>query len=93
MADIKTRDAVKGTIKTIDKAAIASERSIRPDDPVAGHNNADGVVVIRPAHSPHGLGIPDAPGLLAVGNGFAIGDGLQSVPAFHAEGGTTQADG
>ena len=27
MADIKTRDAVKGTIKTIDKAAIASERT------------------------------------------------------------------
>lgn len=26
MADIKTRDAVKGTIKTMDKAAIASER-------------------------------------------------------------------
>ncbi|NMS88132.1 transglycosylase, partial [Clostridioides difficile] len=26
MADIKTRDAVKGMIKTIDKAAIASER-------------------------------------------------------------------
>ena len=26
MADIKTRDAVKGTIKTIDKAAIVSER-------------------------------------------------------------------
>ena len=26
MADIKTRDAVKGTVKTIDKAAIASER-------------------------------------------------------------------
>ena len=26
MADIKTRDAVKGTIKTIDKTAIASER-------------------------------------------------------------------
>ena len=26
MADIETRDAVKGTIKTIDKAAIASER-------------------------------------------------------------------
>ena len=26
MADIKTRDAVKGTIKTLDKAAIASER-------------------------------------------------------------------
>ena len=26
MADVKTRDAVKGTIKTIDKAAVASER-------------------------------------------------------------------
>ena len=26
MADIKTRDAVKGTIKTIDKAAIVTER-------------------------------------------------------------------
>lgn len=26
MADIKTRDAVKGTIKTIDKSAVASER-------------------------------------------------------------------
>ena len=26
MANIKTRDAVKGTIKTIDKAAVASER-------------------------------------------------------------------
>ena len=26
MAKIKTRDAVKGTIKTIDKAAVASER-------------------------------------------------------------------
>ena len=29
MADIKTRDAVKGTIKTIDKAAVASERMNR----------------------------------------------------------------
>ena len=28
MADIKTRDAVKGTIKTIDKAAVASERVV-----------------------------------------------------------------
>ena len=26
MADIKTRDAVRGTIKTLDKAAVASER-------------------------------------------------------------------
>lgn len=26
MADIKTRDAVKGTIKTIDKAAVAGQR-------------------------------------------------------------------
>lgn len=26
MADIKTRDAVKGTVKTIDKAAVASQR-------------------------------------------------------------------
>lgn len=26
MADIKTRDAVKGTIKTIDKSAVAAER-------------------------------------------------------------------
>ena len=26
MADIKTRDAVKGTIKTLDKAAISGER-------------------------------------------------------------------
>ena len=26
MADIKTRDAVKGTIKTLDKAAVAGER-------------------------------------------------------------------
>ena len=26
MADIKTRDIIKGTIKTIDKAAVASER-------------------------------------------------------------------
>ena len=26
MAKIKTRDAVKGTIKAIDKAAVASER-------------------------------------------------------------------
>ena len=26
MADIKTKDAVKGTIKTIDKAAIAGQR-------------------------------------------------------------------
>ena len=26
MADIKTKDSVKGTIKTIDKAAVASDR-------------------------------------------------------------------
>ena len=26
MADIKTRDVVKGSIKTIDKAAVAGER-------------------------------------------------------------------
>lgn len=31
MAKIKTRDAVKGTIKTIDKAAVASERTIHTD--------------------------------------------------------------
>ena len=28
MADIKTRDVVKGTIKKIDKAAIAADRSL-----------------------------------------------------------------
>ena len=30
MADIKTRDAVKGTIKTLDKAAIAGRRMKSP---------------------------------------------------------------
>lgn len=29
MADIKTRDVVKGTIKTIDKAAVAGDRMKR----------------------------------------------------------------
>ena len=29
MADIKTRDAVKGTIKTIDKAAIAQHHKLK----------------------------------------------------------------
>ena len=29
MADIKTRDVVKGSIKTIDKAAVAGERMKR----------------------------------------------------------------
>ena len=29
MADIKTRDVVKGSIKTIDKAAVAGERMMQ----------------------------------------------------------------
>lgn len=29
MADIKTKDAIKGTIKTLDKAAVASQRMKR----------------------------------------------------------------
>ena len=35
MADIKTRDVVKGTIKKIDKAAIAADRTLFPSYPVA----------------------------------------------------------
>ena len=55
-------------------AAVAGERSVRPDHPMAGHDDADGIVVIGPAHSPNGLRFPDAFRLLAIGDRFPIGN-------------------
>ena len=56
-------------------AAIPGQRAVCADDPVAGYDDADGVVVICAADGPHSFGIPDAPGLFAVGDGFSVGDG------------------
>lgn len=74
-------------------AAVTGQGPVGADDTMAGNNNADGVMVIGAADRPHSLGAADTSGLLAVGDGFAIGDGLQGLPAFQAERRAFHAEG
>ena len=74
-------------------AAVASQRAVRTDHPVARNHNADRIVVIRSADSPNRFGIANAFGLFSVGDGFPIGDGLQRLLALYAERRAFQANG
>ena len=74
-------------------AAVAGQRAVRTDHPVARNHNADGVVVIRSADSSNSFRIADTFCLFAVGDGFPIGDGLQRLLALYAERRAFQANG
>ena len=45
-------------------AAIARQRAIGPNHPVAGHHDGNGIAAIGKAHRPHGIGIAQPLGQL-----------------------------
>ena len=74
-------------------AAVAGQRAVRTDHPVARNHNADRIVVIRSADSPNSFGIANAFRLFAIGDGFPIRNGLQRLLALYAERRAFQANG
>ena len=51
------------------------QRSVGPDDAMAGDEEGQRVAMIGPAHSPDGFGPADLGRDLRVGSGLAVGDG------------------
>src|SRR5664279_2354953 len=58
------------------------QRTIRADDPMAGHKKADGVRSIGTAHCPRSPRLAELPGEFAVRTRFAQGNPLQRSPDF-----------
>jgi hypothetical protein len=75
-----------------DAAAIAGERRIGADDPMAGNDNADGVGPVGHADRAHRLGAAKLRGEAAIGRGCAYGDGAQSRPDLALKRGATGLD-
>ena len=60
--------------------AVADQRAVRPDHPVARHDDSERVPAVGGADGPRGGRPPDAPCELAVGDGVAVGNAAQLVP-------------
>src|SRR6187399_2723518 len=61
-------------------AAVAGEVTVRADDPVAGHDDADRILAVGQAHGSRRGRVPDAFGQFAVGNLFTVRDPAQLCP-------------
>ena len=66
-------------------APVPHQRTVRPDHPVAGHDNPDRVPPVRRPHRPRGVRVPDALRQLAVVDGRAVRDVSQGPPDFDLE--------
>ena len=67
-------DGLRGSAATlsIEASAIAGERAVGADDPMAGHQNGNGIAAVRKSHGARGVrDCPDALGELAVAQRFA----------------------
>ena len=64
----------------VDAAAIAGERAVGADDPVAGHHDGDRVLAVGGTGGADRRGPPGAPGQLAIGDRPAGGDLAQFGP-------------
>lgn len=70
----------------VEAAAVAGEFSRGADDAVAGDDDGEKVVSVGAADGARGCGGGDGGGLLAVGAGFAGGDGAEVGPGAEFEG-------
>ena len=60
--------------------AVASDLSVRRQNPVAGDDNRQRIGADRPSYSPGGAGFPDCTPQLAVTDCLSVGDFLQGRP-------------
>ena len=65
--------------------AITGELGVGSDDPVAGHDDGDGIATDGCAHRPSRARAPDAPGNLSVADCHAVGDLQQGIPHVRLE--------
>ena len=77
----------------MEASAVAAELAAGGDYAVAGDYDRDGVAVIGRANGAEGLGVSDGAGDLGVAAGFAVGDGLQGLPAGLLELGAAEVQG
>src|SRR5215207_7645601 len=72
---------VEQRLLALEPARIAGQRSVRPDDAVARHDDRDRVGAVRGADRArdHGL-VAQAPGDVAIARGLAVRDALQLGP-------------
>src|SRR5260370_42355637 len=66
-------------------ATVAGERAVCSDDPVAWHNNGDGIVMIGLANGAEGARAAYLFGQLRIRAGVAVGNAAQRVPALLLE--------
>lgn len=69
----------------LDTTVIACQSAVCADHPVTGDDNAYGIMVICTANCTDGPGASNTTGLLSIGNGLPIGNGLQGVPTADTE--------
>src|SRR5947207_13356 len=60
--------------------AVAAQRAVAPDHPMAGDGDGDQVGAAGGADRPHGAGGADPPGQLRVGGGRSARDVAQGAP-------------
>ena len=73
--------------------AVAHERTVGSDDPVAGDQDRDPVVPVGLAHRTNRIGPTDHFGLLTVGSRLAVGDLAEPAPHGLLEFGARRAHG
>src|SRR6266702_8093218 len=76
----------------LDPAAIAGQAAVGAHHPVAGHDDADGVLPVGQADGPRCRGLPDPAGKLAVGDSLAVRNVLQGRPDTPLERGAFQGE-
>ena len=76
----------------VESPAVAAQRSIRGNHPMAGNNDGDGIPIIRQPHSPEPLRTAHRASDVGIGAGLAIGDGQQRIPAGKLKGSSAQLE-
>src|SRR5436190_19731333 len=66
-------------------AAVASERSIGSDHPMAGHDHRHGIGAVCQTHRAHSRGSADALGEACVAQGLAGWDAAERLPDLQLE--------
>ena len=63
----------------------SGQGTVRPDDPVTGNHDRDGVAAVGRPDGPERIRVAEHPRDLAVGDGFAVGNLLKNGPDFELE--------
>src|ERR1700730_8961716 len=73
-------------------AAVAGQRSVRTDDPMARNQDGNGIAAVREPHRPRGIRIADAPRQFTVAPGFPIRNFRECTPDALLEFRTVEAE-